>query len=278
MNEIKTALPKVSVITIVYNGAAGIERTIKSVLEQGYKNLEYIIVDGGSTDGTIDIVKKYEDKITRWVSEKDRGISDAMNKGIAMATGDIVGMIHADDWYEHGAIKAVVGAFLKYSPGAVCGALRLWNGNRPYYLGESDVSGMRYGMSIWHPTVFVKNKIYKTEGVFDLKYRSAMDYDFLMRFIKKRYVFINLRGRVIANMSRGGMSETNRYAGLMEEYEIRVNNGVSKIAAAVGLVRKLALCHGLQLVKKILAKSGLGFLFEYLRKIRNSGDKGFLDN
>ncbi|HOT76744.1 MAG TPA: glycosyltransferase [Candidatus Wallbacteria bacterium] len=99
MSEIKSALPKVSVITIVYNGAAGIERTIKSVLGQGYKNLEYIIVDGGSIDGTIDIVKKYEDKIARWVSEKDRGISDAMNKGIALATGDIVGMIHADDWY-----------------------------------------------------------------------------------------------------------------------------------------------------------------------------------
>lgn len=278
MSEIKSALPKVSVITIVYNGAAGIERTIKSVLGQGYKNLEYIIVDGGSTDGTIDIVKKYEDKIARWVSEKDRGISDAMNKGIALATGDIVGMIHADDWYEDGAIKAVVGAFLKYSPGAVCGALRLWNGDRPYYLGESDVEGMRYGMSIWHPTVFVKSEMYKTEGVFDLKYRSAMDYDLLMRFIKKGCAFINLKGRVIANMSRGGMSETNRYTGLVEEYEIRVRCGVSKISAAAGLVRKLALCHGLQLVKKILVKSGLGFISGYLRKIKNRGDKGFLDN
>ncbi len=269
-------LPLVSVITIVYNGAEHIERTIESVLSQKYKNIEYIIVDGGSTDATPDIIKKYEDRLDYWISEKDRGISDAMNKGIALASGEITGMIHSGDWYEAGAIGAVVAAFLKYSPGGICGALRLWNGDKPYYRGESDIGGMYYGMSMWHPTVFIKTALYRSEGVFDLKYKSAMDYDLLTRFIYKGHKFLNMRGFLIANMSRGGTSESNRTAGLREEYDIRVKNGVSRAAAALECLRKYFICCGLQFIKKIMVRSRLGFVVDYLRKIRNAGDGGFI--
>jgi len=101
-------LPVVSIITIVYNGVRHIEDTIKSVITQTYPNIEYIIIDGNSTDGTQEVIKRYEHKIARWISEKDRGISDAFNKGIAMASGALIGMINADDWYEPDAIASVV--------------------------------------------------------------------------------------------------------------------------------------------------------------------------
>src|SRR5687768_11172166 len=99
--------PLISMITVVRNGAAHMEQCIKSVLEQAGANLEYIVVDGGSTDGTVEIIKKYEGKITAWISEKDKGISDAFNKGIAMAKGNIIGLINSDDWLEPGVLARI---------------------------------------------------------------------------------------------------------------------------------------------------------------------------
>lgn len=92
---------KISIVTVSYNAAKTIEQTIKSVINQTYSNIEYIVIDGGSTDGTVDIIRKYEDRIAYWVSEPDGGIFDAMNKGIKVATGEVVGIINSDDWYEH---------------------------------------------------------------------------------------------------------------------------------------------------------------------------------
>ena len=104
---------KVSIITVCYNSAKTIKRTIKSVAEQDYEEIEYIIIDGGSTDGTLDIIDRYKDKISVLVSEPDEGIYDAMNKGIARATGDIIGFMNSDDWYADGAIVAIAEAFKK---------------------------------------------------------------------------------------------------------------------------------------------------------------------
>ena len=100
--------PLVSIVTIVYNGEKHLEQTIQSVLNQTYSNIEYIIIDGGSKDNTINIIEKYSDRLAYWISEKDNGISDAFNKGIAKSTGEIVGLINADDWYDFDAIKHVV--------------------------------------------------------------------------------------------------------------------------------------------------------------------------
>lgn len=106
-----TNMIKVSIITVVYNGVKNIEQTIKSVLHQTYSNIEYIVIDGGSTDGSLDIIKKYSDSISYWVSEADKGIYDAMNKGISKATGDLIGIINSDDWYEPDAIMNMVTAY-----------------------------------------------------------------------------------------------------------------------------------------------------------------------
>src|SRR6478736_3483755 len=99
--------PLITIITIVYNGEKHLEQTIRNVLDQNYDHLQYIIIDGGSTDQSVEIIKKYEKKLHYWISEKDKGISDAFNKGIAKATGEIIGIINADDWYESGALERV---------------------------------------------------------------------------------------------------------------------------------------------------------------------------
>ncbi len=117
--------PKVSIITVVYNGIAHLEQTIQSVLNQTYDNVEYIIIDGGSTDGTVELIKKYEESIAYWVSESDGGIYDAMNKGISNATGEIVGLINADDWYETGTIEKVVETFQNSEVDVVHGSMEI---------------------------------------------------------------------------------------------------------------------------------------------------------
>ena len=115
--------PKVSIITVVYNGAEYIEQTIQSVINQSYKNLEYIIIDGGSTDGTQNIIKKYEQNIAYWVSEKDAGMYHAMNKGWQKATGDIIGVLNADDYYLEETIQKVVAVFENQNTAIVFGGM-----------------------------------------------------------------------------------------------------------------------------------------------------------
>ena len=112
---------KVSIITVVFNGIRTIEQTIKSVLNQSYKNIEYIIIDGGSTDGTLDIIRKYENYLSYIISEPDHGIYDAMNKGIQKSTGDIVGIINSDDWYEVNTVSQVVERFESFAVDLVYG-------------------------------------------------------------------------------------------------------------------------------------------------------------
>ena len=118
-------IPLISIITVSYNAVKTIEDTILSVINQTYPNIEYIIIDGGSTDGTLDIIKKYQDKITYWVSEPDKGIYDAMNKGIAKANGELIGIINADDWYELDAVQNVVLEFNNTRPAIYHGGLNI---------------------------------------------------------------------------------------------------------------------------------------------------------
>ena len=105
--------PLISIITVVYNGSKTLKQTIDSVLSQNYKNIEYIVIDGGSNDGTLDIIKKYESHINYWISEPDKGLYDAMNKGISAAKGVLIGMINSDDWYELNAVELIVKAYIE---------------------------------------------------------------------------------------------------------------------------------------------------------------------
>lgn len=198
--------PLVSVVTIVRNGVTTFERAMQSVLSQEYPKIEYIAVDGGSTDGTLDIIRSQDDRIAVWVSETDSGISDAFNKGIALAHGDIVGLLNSDDWYEPGAISAVVLALRESGADIAYGKLQYWHNDRRTYLVASDADLLDSGMTVGHPTVFARRACYERFGLFRLDYRQAMDYEWLLRAKVggARFCFVD---RCLANMQGGGVGD-----------------------------------------------------------------------
>ena len=175
--------PLISIITVVYNGAKTLEQTIKSVLEQTYPNIEYIIMDGGSTDGTIEIIKKYENKIALWVSEPDNGLYDAMNKGIHKATGKFIGMINSDDWYEPNAVALAVESYRNNPQKKIFHGDRFdvdKNGKKEIYRFNNSKFKLFYSaMTYNHPSMFVHQDIYRK-----FKYNSSLkaysDYEFVL--------------------------------------------------------------------------------------------------
>jgi glycosyltransferase involved in cell wall biosynthesis len=200
----------ISIITVVYNGAKTLEQTIQSVTNQTYRNIEYIIIDGGSTDGTLDIIKKYEDQISLWVSEPDKGLYDAMNKGIRMASGELIGMINSDDWYELNAVETVVNSYLNNLD------KRIFHGNT-YYIKDnlkslrkfnpSNFKFQYYGMTYAHPSTFIHKEIYGSR-LYDLNFRTIADtHFFLYNFRHKPNVFHHISAPV-ANFRIGGISSS----------------------------------------------------------------------
>jgi glycosyltransferase involved in cell wall biosynthesis len=175
-----TANPKVSIVTTVRNAVNTIEQTILSVLNQTYKNIEYIIIDGGSTDGTLDIIEKYRDSVSVFISEPDKGIADGFNKGIARASGQWIGMINADDWYTQDAVELMM--INTYANDDVCCANLLLIGENGFKkIKKSKIGWLNYGMYIMHPTCFVKSTVYKAVGRYDTTYKIAMDFDMFLR-------------------------------------------------------------------------------------------------
>jgi glycosyltransferase involved in cell wall biosynthesis len=218
--------PLITIITVVFNGEKYLEETIQSVINQSYDNVEYIIIDGGSTDGTFDIIKKYENKIDYWVSEKDRGIGDAFNKGLMLSSGDWLGIINSDDWYESDIFSAVSKLINCCQYDVIHGNVRYWLDEKNSYVFSSSYKHMTQFMSIKHASVFVKKKIYQRFGNFSINYRIAMDYELLLRFIKNNVVFYN-SNKVVANFRGGGISEKNAVNGLKEVYRAQEFHGVN---------------------------------------------------
>jgi glycosyltransferase involved in cell wall biosynthesis len=210
--------PLVSVITIVYNGELHLEQTIKSVLEQSYSPVEYVIIDGGSTDNTLNIIKRYESRLGGWLSEKDRGISDAFNKGLKMVRGEIIGIINADDWYEPLAVEKAVDAL--HDADIAYGDLRLIKDGKTDFIIKGDHKYLKNEMTINHPTVFVRKECYDQFGIFDEKYKCAMDYDLLLRFSIKgcRFSYVP---EILANMRWGGLSDSNWMLGCRDTLAIK---------------------------------------------------------
>lgn len=184
--------PLVSIITVVFNGEKHLEQTIKSVLEQTYTNIEYIIIDGKSTDGTIEIIKKYETKISTFISEKDTGIYNAMNKGLVLATGEIIGILNADDYYYSETIQLIVNQFEQSNTDVVYGNLMKLRSieNKDYFKQVApNISLIEKTMPIFHPATFVKKELYEKIGTFNVKYKLSADYDFIYRAYKADAVF-----------------------------------------------------------------------------------------
>ena len=204
---------KVSVITGTYNSAKTVKDTIESVLSQTYDNIEYIIIDGLSKDNTLDIVNSYGDKISKVVSEKDKGIYDAMNKGVALATGDIVGILNSDDFFtDNGVIERVVEAFKKNDLDAVYGDIHFVNDNnlnKPVRYYSSRIfrpSLMRLGFMPAHTSFYVRKECYQEYGYFNLTYKIGADFELLLRFICKNNIKTKYMNMDFVTMRTGGAS------------------------------------------------------------------------
>ncbi len=205
---------KISIITSVYNNKETIKDAIESVLSQTFKNIELIIVDGNSTDGTIDIIKHYEDKIDKFISEPDKGIYDGLNKGLGLATGDVIGFLHSDDIYSDNTIlKIVADTIEETGVDGIYGDLVYTSKNdtsknfRYWKSQDFDLKLLKKGWMPAHPTLFLKKEIYEKYGNFDLDFKIAADYDFILRIFKDG---INTKyiQKVLYKMRIGG--ESNR--------------------------------------------------------------------
>lgn len=199
--------PLVSIITVVYNGREHLAQAIESVLGQTYPRLEYIIIDGESNDGSLDIIQRYQHHLAYWVSEKDKGISDAFNKGIKVAKGDIIGILNADDWYEPDAVQIAVDAFDQTS-GVVSGGLQCWLGQEKDFAYLPDDTKLHREMTVNHPASFVRQEVYQQWGGYQEKHKLAMDYDLMLRLKTNGVVFSTL-DTVLTNQRLRGVSDQN---------------------------------------------------------------------
>jgi len=199
--------PLVTIVTVVRNGEKTLEETILSVINQTYKNIEYIIVDGASTDGTLDIIKKYEDRIDYWTSEPDKGIYDAMNKGIDLATGDYIALLNSDDWYEKDTCEVIVDKINEKKYDVYYGMARVVDNknNKPMFIYGHEIYAINYTM-IAHPACFISRKIY-SKFKYDINYKSASDYDFIIRIYKSNASFCFVE-KTMVNFRTGGMSQS----------------------------------------------------------------------
>lgn len=210
------AEPLLTVVTVVYNGALHIEKAIQSVLSQDYLNIEYIIIDGCSTDGTIDIIHRYQKIIDYWVSAPDQGIYDAMNKGIMLSRGELIGFLNSDDYYEPGAIRAVIQDYKnKCYKGIYYGnSFVIQSDLRIGYLSLGNASLWR-GLGFKHQAMFVHRDIHKKFGLYNPAYRIAADYDFVLRAVSKGVKLIHI-DKTLVNYSNTGASGINRIETLNE--------------------------------------------------------------
>lgn len=206
---------KVSIITVSYNAAMTIEQTIQSVLEQSYHNIEYLVIDGGSTDGTQEMIEKYKNAIAYYVSEPDEGIYDAMNKGIAHASGDIIGIVNSDDWYEPDTVEKVVECFQQNDAGVVFGEIWLVGQN-----GER-IRCTRHSHLPPHPAMFVKRDVYLKYGAFCTDYRIAADYELTRRLQAAGVRFARIDG-ILSNFRTSGISHIKNKECIEETYQINL--------------------------------------------------------
>ena len=213
--------PALSIITIVLNGDDALRRTMQSVLQWPRQNVEYIIIDGGSTDHTVQLLQEFDDRVEYWVSEPDKGISDAFNKGLALCRGEIVGIINAGDWYEADAYKEVLTALaVDRVAGVFCGNMQFWDGMKKAYRTDAVPALLSRDMTVAHPACFVRRSLYQTYGGFSLDYRYAMDYELLLRFFVHDVIMVRT-GNVLANMQHDGVAEMNWRRALQETHRAR---------------------------------------------------------
>jgi glycosyltransferase involved in cell wall biosynthesis len=229
--------PTISVVTVCYNSAKTIRKTLESVTGQTYRNIEYIVVDGGSTDGTLAIIDEYRHAIAKFISEPDSGVYDAMNKGVGMATGDWVHILNSDDFYA--APDALEAAVPVLDPHRTNYFL-MWRefADRSRDLQAWDYSRWRLFVSAFlpHPALIVSRKQYDTIGVYNTRYRIAADHDMILRLTGK---WAGVKHNMpLTVMLQGGLSEVSMAESLVEFRRVTETHGLPKIAGACVLALK----------------------------------------
>jgi glycosyltransferase involved in cell wall biosynthesis len=206
---------KVSIITVCLNSEETVRETIKSVLSQSYLNVEYIIIDGGSTDTTMKIVGEYEKHIATIVSENDLGIYDAMNKGLKLATGDIIGILNSDDiFYSTDVLTDVVQTFKDHVADIVFGAVQIVESRninkvrRVYQRKNFKPWMLKYGWMPPHPATFVRTEVYSQYGIFSLQYETAADYELFVRWFYLHKLNYHATGQFLIKMRGGGVTNS----------------------------------------------------------------------
>ena len=252
--------PLISIVTVVFNGKKFLEETIQSVINQTYDNVEYIIIDGASTDGTIDIIKKYEDKIDYWVSEKDEGIYDAMNKGLQLCLGDFIAILNADDYYEYDAIANSVKSIIETNSDYCIGNVKFIETRsviKPIF--PLKPNKIYQEMPYPHVSAFISKKVYQEVGLFDTNFKIAGDHDMAVR--------IHLRGykssyvdKILANLHKGGIS--SGYESNFEFLKVAVKNGKHLPLALMTYLKQVA--------KLYLAKNMPPSLVKKIQKFKGS--------
>jgi glycosyltransferase involved in cell wall biosynthesis len=208
---------KISIITVTFNSVQYLKNCIESVLNQEYRNLEYIIIDGKSTDGTVEIIENFGNRIEQFISEPDYGIYDAMNKGINLATSDVIGILNSDDVYQDTQVLSDVMACFENDP-----ELDILYGNLVYVKSDdlnkvvrkwkscpSYTNFFENGNVPPHPTLFVRSQVYQIAGLFDLEYKLAADYEFMLRIFKKHNFKSYYLNRSMVKMRLGGATNKN---------------------------------------------------------------------
>jgi glycosyltransferase involved in cell wall biosynthesis len=204
---------KISIITVCCNSAETLEKTILSVDNQTYDDIEYIIVDGNSKDNTLGIIRKHQDKISKWLSEADQGLYDAMNKGISMATGDLVGILNSDDtfnsnfvieevakFHKHNSIEASVGDIIQHKKNGKI--VRLYSSK--YWSPEK----LKIGYMPPHPSIFFKRELFCKYGKYNLGFKIGADYELITRFFLKNSIIFKYSGIITTDMLVGGLSSS----------------------------------------------------------------------
>ena len=225
---------KISLITVCYNAESTIRRCITSVIAQNYKNIEYLIIDGGSTDNTLSIINEFKECIHTFKSEPDKGMYDAMNKGIKLSEGDIIGMLNADDFFADNTVVATVAeSFINQTLPIVYGDLDYINSEekiiRKWRSGKYRHGKFNYGWMPPHPTFYCRKELFDQYGFYSLKYGTAADYELMSRFMHLNHIGAFYINKVLVKMNIGGASNKsygNRVKGLFFDLKAMRNNGI----------------------------------------------------
>ena len=236
---------KITIVTVVYNARETIICALESILNQSYSNIEIIVIDGGSSDGTMEILKKYRKRLSLLISEPDNGIYDAMNKGIKYATGDVIGFLHSDDSFFNKEVLACVakqfsipeihgvyGDLVYISKTEHNKIIRFWKSTK--YSEDK----LKSGWTPPHPTLYIRSSIYKMVGEFDSSLKISADYDFMLRILKHEKVFCKYIPQTLVKMRYGGVSNNSLKNILLKTKEDYISLKKNKVGGLWTLIFK----------------------------------------